>query len=120
MHQKNLECLAKEIYKLLHGSPVMSSIFKVMSGVFICNPRNFQSLYSTSKKTVKFVTETINYRGPQIWNLIPNNIKNIFPLENFSREIKKWNGGKCPWRICKTYLQKQRLATQTIRTSSSV
>ena len=44
------------------------------------------------------------YRRPQIWNLIHNNIKNVFSLENIIRVIKKWNGEKCPWRICKRYL----------------
>ena len=65
----------------------MNYIFKV--GGRICNLRNFQSLYSTCKKTVRFGTETITYRGPQIRNLIPDNIKNAPSLENFKREIKK-------------------------------
>ena len=35
------------------------------------NLRNFQELESSLRRTVKFGTETISYRGPQIWNLIP-------------------------------------------------
>ena len=90
MHQKNIDCLAKQIYKFLHGlfPLTVNYIFKV--GGNICNLRNFQSLYSTCKKSVRFGTVTITYRGPQIWNLIPDNIKNAFSLENFKREIKKW------------------------------
>ena len=96
--------LAKEIVKFLHGlsSPVMRQIFKKKDT--IRNLRNFPSLYSGSKNSVKFTTETIMYRGPQIWNLIHNNIKNVFSLENIIRVIKKWSGEKCPWRICKRYL----------------
>ena len=96
--------LAKEIVKFLHGlsSPVMRQIFKKKDT--IRNLRNFPSLYSSSKNSVKFATETIMYRGPQIWNLIHNNIKNVFSLENIIRVIKKWSGEKCPWRICKRYL----------------
>ena len=50
LHQNILKYLAKEMYKLLHGlSPIiMNDIFEV-SG-YICNLRNFQSLYSTCKK----------------------------------------------------------------------
>ena len=37
--------------------------------------------------------------------LIPTEIKNVSFLENIKRGIKKWKEEKCPWRICKTYLQ---------------
>ena len=71
---KNLKCLAKEIYKFLHGlsPPIMNNIFKVRGNIY--NVRNFQSLYSNCQKTVRFGTKTITYRGPQIWTLIPNNM----------------------------------------------
>ena len=41
----------------------------------ICNLRKFQELYTSTKNTVNLGTETISYRGPQLWNLIPDNIK---------------------------------------------
>ena len=34
------------------------------------NFRNVQELESSLRRTVKFGTETISYKGPQIWNLI--------------------------------------------------
>ena len=53
------------------------------------NLRTFQYLYSTNKRTVKYGTETATYRGPQIWNLVPEKTKNAFlkrKLEN--RRVK--------------------------------
>ena len=38
---------------------------------------------------MKFYTETEAYRGPEIWNLIPDNVKNAPSLEIFKKEIKK-------------------------------
>ena len=71
------ECLAKESYKFMHGLslPIMNDIFKVRDNIY--NRRNFQSFYSTRKKTVRFGTETVTSRGRWIWNLIPDNIKNV-------------------------------------------
>ena len=102
-HQKNLECLAKEIYKFLDGlsSPVMINIFELRGNTY--NHINFQSLYLYKK--LRFGTETFTYRGLQIYNLISDNIQNGSSLENFKREIKKWKDEKCPCRISKIYLQ---------------
>ena len=81
-----------------------------MNGAFMIrnnkyNLRNFQCLYSTNKRTVKYGTETVTYRGPQIWNLVPEKTKNASSFDIFKKEIRKWKGEKCPCRICKTYIQ---------------
>ena len=64
----------------------MNNIFKVRKSIY--NLRNFQSLYSTSKKTVKFRTETITYGSPQIRNLISNNKNNLSSLEKDNQNLK--------------------------------
>ena len=53
------------------------------------NLRNFQELYSSLKRTVKFGTDTISYRRPQIWNLIPERSRELKTLNKFKKEIKK-------------------------------
>ena len=37
---------------------------------------------------MKFGTETISYRGPQIWNLIPEKSRALEILNKFKKEIK--------------------------------
>ena len=105
IHQNNLESLAKEIYKFLNGlsPPIMNDAFMIRNNKY--NLRNFQCLYSTNKRTVKYGTETVTYRGPQIWNLVPEKTKNASSFDIFKKEIRKWKGEKCPCRICKTYIQ---------------
>ena len=71
IHQKNIESLAIEINKFQAGltPPIMSNLFVTRENNY--NLRNFQELESLLRRTVIFGTETISYRGPQIWSVIP-------------------------------------------------
>ena len=64
------------------------------------NLRNFQELESSLKRTVKFGTETISYRVPQIWNLIPERLRELETLNKFKKDIKKWKCNACPCKMC--------------------
>ena len=70
------------------------------------NLGNFQCLYSANKRTAKYGTEIVTYRGPQIWNLIPEKTKNVSSFKIFKKEMRKWKDEKCPCRMCKTYIQR--------------
>ena len=64
-----------------------------MSDVFVTrennyNLRNFQELESCLRRTVIFWTKTISYRGPQIWNLIPERLSTLETLNKFKKQIK--------------------------------
>ena len=54
IHQNNLECLAKEIYKFLNGlsPPIMNGVFMIRNNNY--NLINFRRLYSTNKRRVDF------------------------------------------------------------------
>ena len=56
---KEARLTSKGNHKFLHGlsPPIMNNIFKVI--VSINNLKNFQLLYSTCMKTVRFETETV-------------------------------------------------------------
>ena len=77
IHQKNIESLAIEIYKFQAGliPPIMSDLFVTRENNY--NLRNFQELEPSPRRTVKFGTEFISYRGTQMWNLIPERLKDI-------------------------------------------
>ena len=106
INQKKVESLAIEIYKFQASltSLVVSDIFFTRENIY--NLRNFQELQSSFKQTVKFGTETISYRGPQIWNLIPERLRTLETLNKFKKEIKSWKCDACPCRMCKTYIQR--------------
>ena len=89
IHQKNIESLAIEIYKFQAGltPPIMCDLFVTRENNY--NLRYFQELESSLKRTVNFGTETISYRGPQIWNLIPERLRALQTVNKFKKEIKK-------------------------------
>ena len=101
--------LATEIYKFQASltPPIMSDLFVTRENNY--NLRNFQELKSSLKRTVKFATETICYiqhRGPKIWNLIPERLRELETLNKSKKEMK--NGSVMPVhvaRMCKTYIQ---------------
>ena len=90
-----MQSLAIEIYKFQAGltSPIMSDLFVTRENNY--NLRNFQELESAHKRTVKFGTETISNRGPQIWNLILERLMALETPNKFYKEIKKWKCDAC-------------------------
>ena len=58
-----------------------------------------------SVKTVHKGQNSLRYLGPEIWNLVPNNLKNVKAFDNFKNSIKKWKVANCPCRLCKDYVQ---------------
>ena len=75
IHQRNVQSLAIEIYKYLHGpSPeVLSEVFKV-SEIIPYDLRMRDELYVKNPKTVIYSTETTFSLSPKICALIPQNI----------------------------------------------
>ena len=65
---------------------------------------NFQE-FSTEKKTVHYGLETLSCQSPQLWSLLPENIKKVESFKTFKREVKNWICDDCPCRLCKLYLQ---------------
>ena len=46
------------------------------------------------KRTVWYGRETLSYRYPQLWSLLPESLKERNSLSQFKRNIKRW--------ICRT------------------
>ena len=51
--------------------------------------RHFQKLANTKKNSVKMGLETILYHTPQLWNLVPIDIKDTLSLSTFKKKKKK-------------------------------
>ena len=90
IHQRNVQSLAIEIYKYLHGlSPtILSEVFKV-NEIIPDDLRMRNELYARNPKTVRYDTETISFLSPKIWSLIPQNIKDSSSLPCFKKKKKK-------------------------------
>lgn len=62
-------------------------------------------IYSRKIKSVYHGSETISYLGPKIWNLVPNNFKDLWENNiSFNAKIKFWKPESYPYRLCKVYL----------------
>ena len=106
MHQRNLQILAIEMFKVSNGlSPVlMNDIFK-LRGEKTYNLRKLSQFYRPKINSVYNGTESVSFLGPKIWHLVPNELKDIGYLAAFKEAIKKWSSGKSPSRLCKGYIR---------------
>ena len=104
IHQRNLQFLAIEIFKMVNGlSPkIMDDVLQVVKPAY--ELRNTSILRKFNVKTVQYGTESIYFLAPKIWDLVPTHIKCETKLESFKIKIKSWKCIDCPCRLCKTYI----------------
>ena len=103
IHEKNLQKLAVEMYKVKHNlCPVpLQEIFN------LGNPQNLRNdkVWDIPRvRTVNNGIETIRYRGPKTWDLVPHDIKASKSLSEFKIKIKDWKPEGCTCRLCKVYI----------------
>ena len=99
IHERNLQKLATEMYKVTRN---------------LC-PKPFQDLFTPTLrgnnewlipkvKTVNNGIETIRYRGPMTWMLVPEEIKESKSISMFKEKIRKWKPVGCTCRLCKIFI----------------
>ena len=104
IHHRNVQKLAIEMYKVknnLSPSPVID-IFQTTSHNY--ELRNNREWNTDNARTVYFGTETIRFRGPKTWDIVPQNIKEAQSLPEFKQKIKAWKPTECKCRLCKTFI----------------
>ena len=106
IHQRNLQILMAEIYKIVNGvaPPIMNSLFEFRSNEY--NVRNFQVLSTDFRRRINYGIETITYRVSSFWAKLPSEYKLGASLEEFQVKIKKWKCDTCPCRLCKKFQPK--------------
>ena len=105
IHHRNLQKLATEMFKVKNNlSPTfMKNIFPESK-----NPYNLRYTPEFQTKNIRTVfngTETISFRGPQTWALVPSEIKMSTSLLQFKEKIKRWKPEGCMCRLCKIYVK---------------
>ena len=104
IHHRNLQKLAIEIFKVKKNlSPsFMNTVFPLSQNPY--NLRTNRTFKTENIRTVNYGSETISYRGPQTWALVPSHIKSSSTLQEFKAKIKLWKPDGCKCRICKIYI----------------
>ena len=104
IHERNIQSLAKEIYKFLNGlSPsFLNNVFhKNISNSY--DTRNHKKFDSRNPRKVRYGTETTSYIARKIWSKVAKTMKMRSSLESFKTKIRKWKP-ECDCRLCTTYL----------------
>ena len=98
IHQRNLQKLASEIYQVKNNllSQHMQELF--IEHTAIHDIRNKRCWEFPNVKTVCYGKESVRYRGPKTWEMLPNDIKSAKTLEEFKMKIKTWKTSNCTCR----------------------
>ena len=79
---------------------------EIVKGLFEFRNEKSYNLRQTSQfhiLTLRTGTKSIKFLGPKIWELIPDEMKELESLWEFKRVIKLWKLTSCPCRLCKQY-----------------
>ena len=104
IHIRNLKFLLTEVYKFLNGlsPPIMNEVFQTNDNPY--DLRNPRILASKHKSTIKYGINTIAFRGSQIWQNIPSEIRNSESLSLFKSNIKQIQSLPCRCKICRSFI----------------
>ena len=105
IHERNIQSLVIEMFKSKNNiGPILLQDILVVSEYNGPNLRSVKDFITTRIRSVHYGQDSLQYFGPIIWNLIPNEIRNVETLNTFKGLIRKWSPDKCPCRLCKTYV----------------
>ena len=104
LYQRNLQILATLMYKVINNlfTKIVCEIFHQHDIPY--NLRNRKIWESENVRTVIYGTETITYRGPEIWKHVTQSIKDITSLAKFKQEITCWRPTGSTCRLCKIFV----------------
>ena len=104
IHQRNSQLLATEIFKTKNGlnPKIMEHIFTFKDVDY--NLRNNTSLKVGNLKPVYYGTLSLTNLDVKIWNLLPNEYKELKSLSTFKSTISNWVTDKCPCRMYENHV----------------
>ena len=98
IHERNLQKLAIEMYKVKHNlSP------KPFQDLFCLKSKGNEDFVIPKVNTEKRGKESIRYRGPKTWSLVPKEIRDSESLSIFRNKIKQWKPVGCTCKLCWEY-----------------
>ena len=77
IHHKNIQTLTTEVFKVVNNicPPIMKTFFDFRENIH--NIRKFQEMRQQKARTVRYGVETALYRAPQLWSLVPAELKSL-------------------------------------------
>ena len=104
IHTKNLQLLMIEMYKTRNdlNPSFMQEIFCENESHY--NLRNNNEFVQPRVRSVGNGIESVRFKGPQLWQMLPQTIRNSGSLAQFKAKIKNWKGENCPCKLCRTFI----------------
>ncbi len=105
LYISRISIIATEVYKTL--IQIRNKYWQDMIGKGDCDYNLCASFPLTQPKynTVSYGLNSFIYKGPEIWNSLPNYIKEVISLSEFKFLIKSWEGHKYLCNLCQTMLE---------------
>ena len=105
IHHKNIQILTTEVFKVANNTCllIMKAFFDFRENRY--SIRKFQEARQQKVRTVRYGLETALYRAPQLWSLVPTDLKSAPNVIQFKSKIKHWECTECPCKLCRTYLR---------------
>ena len=99
-----LQLLMTEMYKTRNdlNPSFMQEIFYQNESHY--NLRNNDEFVQPRVRSVGNGTESVRFKGPQLWQMLPQTIRNSESLAQFKANIKHWKGENCPCKVCRTFI----------------
>ena len=82
----------------------MEDVFKFKSLTY--NFRNAETLNRSNVNSVNYGNETMTSLGAKIWTILTNDYEELTSLSMFKSKMKNSETDQCPYRLCKTYIQR--------------
>ena len=104
IHQRNLQLLATEIFKVKNGvsTGLTEDIFHFVNKTY--DLRNNRILFRKRNRTVYYGTESLSSLAPRVWELTPQSLKDGAELSQFKTKIKTCTTSQYSCRLCKKYI----------------
>ncbi len=105
LYISRIRIIATEVYKALHE--LSPKYLQDMIEKSDCDYNLRASFPMTQPKcnTVSHGLNSFRYKGPKLWNCLPNYIKEDISLSKFKFLIKLWDMSKCLFNLCQTMLE---------------
>ena len=104
LHTKNLQILMTEMYQTRNGlnPSFMQEIFCDNTTYYTLS--NGNELFQPRVRSVNDGTESVRFKGPQLWKMLPPTIRNSQSLCQFKTKIKRWKGENCSCKLCRVFI----------------
>ena len=115
IHTTNMQILMTEMYKTRNGLNPAFMQETFCDNTTYYNLRNNSEFFQPRVRSVNDGTESVRFKGPQLWQMLPPTIQNSQSLCQFKTKIQRWNGENCPCKLCRVFIPNLGFITHIFR-----